>query len=74
MEQYQEILLKENQTISTQCVEQNQELNSKTEECDRIALANSLMKKELDTLKLQLADLKGYKEKYEKTASTTLKT
>ena len=31
------------------------------------------MKKEIDVLKLQLADLKGYKEKYEKTASTTLK-
>ena len=31
------------------------------------------MKNELDVLKLQLADLKGYKEKYEKTASTTLK-
>jgi len=32
------------------------------------------MKKEIETLKLQLADLSGYKEKYEKTASTTLKT
>ena len=31
------------------------------------------MKKEIDVLKLQLVDLKGYKVKYEKTASTTLK-
>lgn len=73
MEQYQEILLKENKAVSTQLVEQRSELNSKTEECDKLIISNSLKQKELDALKLQLTDLKGYKEKYEKAAATTMK-
>ena len=73
MQQYQDILLKENEAVSKQLLDHQRELAAKVSECDGFSVTNSHLQNELTVLKLQLEDLKGYKAKYESAAATTLK-
>ena len=73
MQQYQDILLKENEAVSKQLLDQETELAAKVSECDSFAVTNSHLQTELAALRVQLEDLKGYKSKYESAAATTLK-
>ena len=65
MQQYQDILLKENEAVSKQLPDHQRELAAKVSECDGFSVTNSHLQNELTVLKLQLEDLKGYKAKYE---------
>ena len=73
MQQYQDILLKENEAVSKQLLDHQQELAHKVSECESLSITNSHFQNELAVLKLQLEDLQGYKAKYESAANTTLK-
>lgn len=65
LQQYQEILLKENNSINSTMLEMRQELAFSQEIEKKQQHSIALKNKEIETIKLKISDLNEYKEKYE---------
>lgn len=72
MAQYQEIMLQENKAICEQLNELRTALQSKEQECDQSHIKVALQAKEIESLRLQVAELEDYRTRYEQQAQEVL--
>ena len=70
---FQQILVQENEHIVNQLTNIKQEHDSVCDKNEKLQVSNELQAAEIETLKLKISELEGYREKYEQSASVMLK-